>query len=297
MIDPNEWQRWIVRLLRQRYSFIDLVEVPDNAGGDRGLEAFTRDGCCYQCYAQEGEPSVGERYERNRNKMTADLRKFVANAEDLQALFGEMVIRRWVFMIPVHDNRKLVEHGAKKCAEIREKGLPYVAADFEIQIATDDYFELERNLLLSEGLAKLDLPRIDVAGDAIVAFASANSAQIGKLDTKIGKIIRANRDELKEQLLKKYLQGEDTLARLRSYPELYEAFVALRSNRAEYVAIKSLTRNAASAETLTDTIEEFRSEIKESIKGFDPPLAELLATAATVSWLLECQLNFPDVES
>ena len=297
MIDPNGWQRWIVRLLRARYSFVDLVEVPDHVHGDRGLEAFTRDGCCYQCYATEGEPSASERYVRNRNKMTADLRKFVLNAEDLQSLFGDTKIRRWVFMIPVHDNRKLAEHASKKTAEIRERKLPYVAPDFEVHIATDEYFEVERNRLLSEGVAKLDLPQVDVADGALVAFADANSTQIEKLDTKIAKIVRQNRHELKERLLKKYLQGEDTLQRLRSYPDLYEAFVALRGNRAEYVAIRSLTRTTATAETLTDTIDEFTAEIKERIKGFEPQLAELLALAATVSWLLECQLNFPNVET
>ena len=297
MIDPNQWQQWIIRLLRARYSFVDLVEVPDKVQGDRGLEAFTRDGCCYQCYAVEGEPSAAERYERNRDKVTTDLRKFATNIEDLQALFGDTKIRRWVFMIPVHDNRKLVEHCAKKTAEVRAKGLPYVAPDFEVQIATDDYFEVERNRLLSEGVAKLDLPALDVPDDAVGAFANANSGQIAKLETKIAKLVHARREELKQRLLKKYLQGEDALQRLRDYPELYEAFVALRSNRAEYVAIKSLTRADASPETLTDTIEEFRTEIKESIKGFEARLSELLATAATVGWLLECQLDFPDVES
>jgi hypothetical protein len=294
LIDPNQWQKWIVRLLRARYSFVNLVEVPDTVGGDRGLEAFTRDGCCYQCYATEGEPSATERYERNRDKMTADLRKFVDNRDDLLGMFGTTVIRRWVFMIPVHDNRKLVEHSTKKTAEIRAKGLPYVASDFEVQIATDEYFEVERNQLLSEGLTKLDLPPVDVADGQLGAFSNAHSTQIEKLDGKIAKIVLRNRDELKTRLLRKYLQGEDALQRLRSYPELYEAFIALRSNRADYVAIKSLTRTAASSETLTDTIEEFRTEIKESIKGFEPRLAELLATASTVGWILECQLNFPD---
>lgn len=294
MIDPNDWQRWIVRLLRQRHGLKDLVEIPDAVGGDRGLEAFSRDGCCYQCYAPEGEPSSAERYERCRDKMTADTRKFVENAADLGKLFGDTKICRWVFVTPVHDNRKLVEHAEKKSAEIRKKKLPYVAKDFEIQIATEDYFEVERNLLLNEGLQKLDLPLADVDQTAVSAFASAHSEQIGKFDHKIAKIVEPNGCEnLKAILLKLFLRGEDALARLRNFPDIYEKFIALRNNREIYVARKSATRTAANAQALDETIEEFDREIRASIPALDAKVSEALANGSSVGWLLQCPLSFP----
>lgn len=298
MIDPNAWQLWIIRLLRQRYGFANLVEIPDAAGGDRGLEAFSRDGCCYQCYAPEGEPSSAERYGRNRDKMTADLKKFETNSDDLKELFGQTTIHRWVFVTPVHDNRRLVEHAERKAAEIRAKKLSYVAADFEVQIATEDHFEVERQILMSLGLQKLDLPPIDVDETTVVAFTTANSHQIDKLDKKIAKIVPVNKlEKLKAVLLKLYLRGEDALARLRDYPDLFEAFVALRANRAVYVARKSLSRTTATSETLDITIAEFDQEIRAIIAGLDPRLSELLANAAAVGWLLECPLDFPEQEA
>lgn len=295
MIDPNDWQRRIVRLLRQRYGFKDLVEIPDAVGGDRGLEAFSRDGCCYQCYAPEGEPSSAERYARCRDKMTADLKKFVDNASDLAALFGATVIRRWVFMTPVHDNRKLNEHAETKAAQVRAMNLPYVASDFEVQIATEDHFEVERNLLFNEGLQKLKIPVGDVDDTAVTAFTSAHSEQIGKLDRKIAKIVPAGQCEnTKAILLALHLRGEDALAGLRNFPDLYEAFIALRNNRAIYVARKSATRTMATSETLDQTIDDFDREIQSAITALDARLSEALANGATVGWLLQCHLDFPE---
>jgi hypothetical protein len=294
MIDPNDWQRWIVRLLRQRHGLKDLVEVPDTVGGDRGLEAFSRDGCCYQCYAPEGEPSSAERYERCRNKMTEDTRKFVDNAEDLVKIFGDTKIRRWVFVTPVHDNRKLVVHAEKKSAEIRAKSLSYVATDFEIQIATEDHFEIERNLLHNEGLQTVRFQAVNFDNTEIVAFASAHSEQIGKLDQKLAKIIApSEREDLKATLLKLFLRGEDALAQLRNFPELYEAFIALRGNRELYIARKSATKTIATPQTLEDTIEEFDREIRASIPALHSTLSEALANSSSVGWLLQCPLKFP----
>jgi len=295
-VPKNEWQERILRLLRLRYGF-DLVEVPDKVDGDAGIEAFSRDGCCYQCYAVEGEPSTAERYEKNRDKMTGDIRKFTTNTTALVALFGVTKIKRWVFVIPTHDNKALVSHAQTKAAQVRDLVLSYVDGDFEISIATEDAFDVERNALLREGLQQLNLLPQEVHDDAVEAFADANSDQITKLTTKIAKVAKPKeRTPLKELLLGIYLKGEDALERLRAYPELYEAFIALRNNRAKYVAMKSMTPAQPSQQFLHATINEFIDEVRSTIKGLGPQTAELLAHAASVGWLLECHLDFPDDE-
>jgi hypothetical protein len=65
---------------------VELVEVPDDDRGDAGLEAFSMSGCAYQCYAPEGEPlTMTQRYNKQRDKMTADVGKFIANTAKIQA--------------------------------------------------------------------------------------------------------------------------------------------------------------------------------------------------------------------
>lgn len=295
MGDPNDWQRWVCRLLRLRYCY-DFVEVPDRDRGDCGIEGFSRDGCCYQCYAEQGSGAVDDRYERNRDKMTTDLKKFCENRKPLSALFGQTRIRRWVFVIPVHDSKELVAHAAKKANEIRKLRLPYVTADFEVSIVTEDYFELQRNALANAGLSVVSLPENDVADDDLNAFVLANSKQIDILRGKIARSGAAatNHEALRVWLLQTYLRGEGALEHLKSYPELYETFLKLRANRAHYVHRRSLTATFAKHDTLDQTIEQFEAELLQKLPSLDKKTAELLANAAAVSWLFICSLNFPE---
>jgi hypothetical protein len=295
LIDPNEWQDWIIRLLKQRYGY-QLVEIPDTVGGDCGIEAYSRDGCCYQCYAPEGSPSTKERYDRCRDKMTTDLGKFCTNAADLHRLFGSTVISQWVFVTPQHDDRKLVEHAQKKAAEIREKRLPYVdPTSFEVHIVTDAYFEREAALLLSDGLQKLRLPPSMIGADDATTFSGATSEQIDNLDRKLQRIYPADgrRTSARSLCLRYYLQGLAALGYLGAYPDVEQAFMRLRTARAGYLEFESLNRTTAAPNVLSETIAAFAAEVRQRMPALDH-FADDLAHGATVTWLLECPLNFPE---
>jgi hypothetical protein len=44
-----------------------FVEVPANKG-DSGIEAFSLEGCAFQCYAPEGENDVATTAHKHKNK-------------------------------------------------------------------------------------------------------------------------------------------------------------------------------------------------------------------------------------
>jgi hypothetical protein len=80
----DEWQEHIVRLLRARYSEPGMFqEMPSRDRGDLGLEGFSRDGVCYQCYAPEPPYDVKDLYEKQRGKITTDIGKFMKNRQSL----------------------------------------------------------------------------------------------------------------------------------------------------------------------------------------------------------------------
>jgi hypothetical protein len=68
-------------------------------------------------------------YMKAAHKMSADIRKFCKNQQDLRTLFGTTVISRWIFVVPRHDSAKLAQHAQIKAAEVRAKGLPYASRD------------------------------------------------------------------------------------------------------------------------------------------------------------------------
>lgn len=71
VISGDDWQKFVVRLLYSRYGS-NLIEVPDQHKGDHGIEAFTTDGCAYQCYAPEGDVGPAIIAERHKIKITND---------------------------------------------------------------------------------------------------------------------------------------------------------------------------------------------------------------------------------
>ena len=80
-LDGNEWERLVHRCLRIRYPMGDYHHVPDEHGGDGGIEGFSTDGCAFQWYSHEGELTVADLYERQRDKMSTDIKKFIDNRD------------------------------------------------------------------------------------------------------------------------------------------------------------------------------------------------------------------------
>src|SRR5678815_4735884 len=94
----DEWQERVCLWLSIRHRE-DWVSVPDSHGGDFGIEGFTRSGLAYQCYAAHGLPNVADLYEKQRRKMTADIKKFCENCDELKKIFGTTKIKRWILVV------------------------------------------------------------------------------------------------------------------------------------------------------------------------------------------------------
>src|SRR5580704_2897009 len=145
-------------LLRLHYGPGQFVDVPAKHGGDFGIEGFSRDGCAYQCYAAEEPLATNDLYEKQRDKITMDLFKFVKNRLHLIKLFTTTKISRWILMVPRFESTRLIQHAGKKAEEVRASNLPYVVVDFQVCVETDDLFAVERAALLKNGLTQVSLP-------------------------------------------------------------------------------------------------------------------------------------------
>lgn len=114
-LSGKEWQHYANQLLRLHYGQRDYQPVPDRHHGDGGIEGFSiSDGCAYQAYGCDEPISVAERYEKQRDKMTEDIVKFISNKKILQSIFGDIKISRWILFVPSYDSKDIVSHAAKK---------------------------------------------------------------------------------------------------------------------------------------------------------------------------------------
>ena len=107
--DGDEWQDFVVTLLGLKYGE-DLFEVPDEHGGDGGIEAYTSSGLAFQCYAPEGNLLPADIAKKHKDKIYDDTCKFCSRVKELSSLFADTKIRRWILIVPHHCSKEVVKY-------------------------------------------------------------------------------------------------------------------------------------------------------------------------------------------
>ena len=293
----DDWQNYIVQLLRILYRDRPgmLQPVPSKSKGDLGIEAFSRDGCLFQCYAPEEPLSTNDRYEKQRNKLTTDLNKLHQNADDFARLLGDLLILHYFFCVPIFNDRRLITHATAKAGEVRSLGLPFIAPEFSISVRTAEDFPLERAELARGGLTPLLLPDVGVGDEVVDAWADENDPLVETLDAKLAQVVadQTARLELRQTILRDYLSGEELLDVLRNdHPDVWEKVArqkGLRESRLAYVT--SLSTQGPN-ELLLSVLDEYEQQLCAEVVEIGGDGARVLAPATAADWLLRCPLRF-----
>jgi hypothetical protein len=294
--DGGEWQEHVARLLRARYTEPgSYQEIPSKHGGDLGLEGFSREGICYQCYAAEPPFTIASLYEKQRDKITADIGKFIGNSKRLSDVFGVLRIKRWLLVVPYFYSAQLLEHCTAKKNEVLAERLPYVDPDFVVGVITDADFEVELCYLSSAGLYKHNIDVPDPASSQIQLFRDSNVALLTSITSKAGKLPKLETpkqvDEFTLRMIKNYLRGESAVNSLRTRdPEQFESLLRCKQAKEEELVVQSMVQFGGH-DTLIKTFYEFRTEVQKHV-SVSPHTADVIAWGAVGDWLLRCPLDF-----
>ena len=297
--DGKAWQKYIEDLLALHYGPEDFQRVPDECQGDLGLEAFTRSGNGVQCYAPQGHLSIKQRYEKHRIKLAADISKLIQNQDGLKAVLGQTVLKRWFFIIPEHDNKQLIAFANRKACEVREKCLPYIAPDFEINIHDDGCFPVARNKLLgvSDVVIALDLPQAEPT--QIQDWAAENDKLIQIVDGKLGHLStltsKKRRIEFRNLLIARSIEGQNILEQIRTLsPDLYERIIEIKAARASSLAMENYTSTIAPSDRLNAVVTDYMARLRTDVKVLPQGADTVLGYEAIADWLAQCNLDFPE---
>lgn len=295
--DGMSWEEHCINLLRLRYRVPGQFErVPSGDQGDLGIEGFSHDGCAYQCYAPEGPLPIKDRYERQRDKLTEDLAKLEKNQTDFVRILGGVVIKTYVFMTPTHDSRRLNGHAKTKAEEVRAKSLPHCHPRFDVVIHTEDDYPVERAELISLGLKKWHLAPISVPDVAVQTFVDSNPSFIKTMDEKLSRIPNLSADQrfkLRSQLLRWKLIADNKLDEIRGHhAAAWEHIQGMRSGEGQRLEVECLLSQAAAAELLRQTADNYRDTLKDSLAFLTDVDATDLAWGTATDWLAECPLDF-----
>lgn len=296
----DDWEARCLLLLRVRYrppANHHFQRVPADDQGDHGIEGFSTDGCVYQCYAADTRLKIRDRYEAQRDKLTEDIGKLIANEHEIGQLLGDVKIARYYFMVPVHDSKRLNKHAQDQAKRVRDAELAIVAETFDVVIVTEDDFPVEVETIFRERLERMNLTPIDVTSEAIEEFLDAQPAQVETMDSKLSKIpelaTTERRAEVRRRLIQEYIRGENVVGQLRDrHPAGYEVLEELRSQEEESLPLRCALSTSSPLQLLEEVREEYARHLESELTFMRDRDISRIGWATTAEWLMECPLDF-----
>jgi hypothetical protein len=294
--EGEEWEQYIQKLLKRHYEAGEYQEVPAKHKGDFGIEGYSMNGCVYQCYATEAY-TTNTIYEAQRKKITVDIKKFIDNKSDLHKVFGTIKIHRWILMVPVSESALLVQHASRKAQEVLDAMLPYVAANFQVVVATDGLFQKEINELSYAGVVGVKIQPTEVNDNDRKKWEDSNSTLALNLERKASKINKLVADEkierFKAAMIKKYLIGQNTLHALsQRYPDIYENLEICKRSYENHLEAMNLLNDSSAQQYLKDSFKEYSTRLSIAAPTLPGGLLEDASWEAISDWLMRCPLDF-----
>lgn len=297
--EPESWAEHCHQLLRQRYGE-DVIPVPDQSGGDGGLDAFTTTGTAWQFYCCENEPlKPRQRYELQRGKITTDLKKLDTHRDRVQDLLGSISLRHWILLTPKHESADLIAHCSTKSAEVTGWGLPFIGDPFRVSVQSETDFEVESRTLQQAGLTPEDLLTAVRMPDSMadgIAFADATGPLITVMDDKLKVVIPDDqrRAVYRGGLLGAQIAGEDRLEAFKTHvPDIADELQAeFELAKHSMIMAQALGSESGEAARLVTTQSDLASRITSKIPQISESNAELMASAIITRWLQNCSMKF-----
>jgi len=293
--DPKAFERYFKDIVKLHYSPANYRDVPDNQGGDFGIECYTLAGHAFQCYLPEQTSDIKKLVAAQKNKINADLKKFREKTKELEKLFGTTKICRWILATSAHKSADITAFCAQKSLEIRGLSLNYVASDFEVLIHTDADYRLEAEALNKQSY-QLNIDFEKNTTQKVDNWIDENLTFLNNLDRKLPKIIgnEAQQQKTKSNLVHKYLDYQNLLARLlQDWADIYEIVVTAVQNRQEYLETRFLTSpELLPNEVIKAELQKLDDDLTREVVTLKRTDIELIKFGVVADWLIRCPLDF-----
>ncbi|WP_433209369.1 hypothetical protein ACQP00_45035 [Dactylosporangium sp. CS-047395] len=293
-LSGDEWQDLCVRVLHEHHGGGQLIEVPDDDLGDGGLEAYSLDGCIYQCYAPENEPlDTGTRYRKQRSKMTADVGKFIRNkAKIAKVLPPGYQAKLWILLVPLINSKRLNEHCHDQTVRLRAESLPYASHDIIVVGHTLRSFERAKNAVIERRLDRLHLPAPEMSN-----FGEIEDPLIEVMNSKLARTSTYSIADKRSRFVDRLLQNSVAAREHREWihdnyselgADLADRMTDLEARLEVQYPLDQPNPDRLLATVLTDTEREIIN-----ILNIRQSQGRVLAEGQVADWLMECPLDFP----
>jgi hypothetical protein len=293
------WDDHVQLLLKRRYRTPGSYQhVPADTHGDHGIEGYALDGTAYQCYSAQNWTDSKSLYEKQRNKMTEDIGKFIANETELVKILGSVKIKIWNFVVPYYSNKDLIKHGKTKAALVRTLNLAHVDKDFTVSVITEDDFSVEHQELASAGLSSFDVRPQRVPRETLDEWLenANNVSLVSNLNYKAVQIIGASTGpkltKFRLGVVRDYINGDIALKRLEhELPDTFKHVQALKDQKEADLDTETTTLKLVPSDMFNETLKSYHGQLIRT-PGLSENATRAIANEAVADWLLRCPLEF-----
>jgi hypothetical protein len=174
---------------------------------------------------------VADRAEKQKAKITTDLKKFCTRKE-LAALFAGTKLNRWILVVPIHDSAQVNLYLTAKTAQVGALALPYVADDFEALVHDLDCFEADSREARALRRRLITLPPQPPTPEQIDRWTQASNPLVTALSEKLAKRLGSHEPGRHCQLKRPWYAGRVGGAAARVGELLCSPIMLPRSSRA-----------------------------------------------------------------
>lgn len=297
--DGNSWERLCQLVFKRKFAEDGYTHIPATPG-DYGLEGFTKTtGCGYQCYCPDKVYPLKELYEKQRDKMTADLKKLQTNVADLTKVLGTTKLRRWHLVTPTIAHNDLIKHAQAKEAEVRGWNLSILAPDFQVLVHDADHYATEiqqMKLAVGEALDFGSLP-------AVLPDLDANSEAYEKniMRKTRTRLAKTAADKLEHRVarlyaktLREFLDHGPLLRRINDTAPTVHSRLARLINGYEAEVDERCFTWEGTPQDLTDKIRNGLSEriVRELAPAIGETDAADIARLIVARWIAVCEVDY-----
>lgn len=299
--DGDRWEKVCQIVFKKKYeaeSYFEIIASP----GDYGIEGFTRAGKAFQCYCPNEHYTQSELYEKQRDKITKDLKKLKLYEKPLQKKLGDSLINKWYFVSPSYSKNDIVDHCTTKRDEVKSWGLSIIDnINFEVIPVDLDFLKPDIHHVLKIDEQKIDISpanpttedeKLNWKGKEISLVQNAQRKHKARFESSTNNLDKKV-DILTEKSVSHFLEGSGILKKWQSdYPEDFEKFIKIISQVEERVIEECMfphNDNNLLHEKFSTMVE---AKIKEGFPYLDQAMIQNLCNQVMADWILRCPIDF-----
>ncbi|WP_416040432.1 hypothetical protein [Acinetobacter lactucae] len=297
--DGTTWENLCQMIFKRKYEQESYQRMPTSPG-DFGLEGFTLvSGVGFQCYCPNKHYDRKELYEKQRDKITTDLKKLKEYTEEIACRLGRTKLSKWIFVTPEFDKNELIKHARAKEEEVRSWELPILSDDFTILLYDADDYALEiREFQKALGevlffsqvqpLAELDKPT-EVYEENIDRKNKLRLKEFESSETYEKRLAKLN-----EMTIKQFLECDPYLKAIdNESPTFYLKLLRVITEFENTVKEETLTW-FGNPNDLTDKLKKLLNEriINDLSPNSNMTMAEEISRRVFARWLAVCELDY-----